>query len=169
MRHITRTHGVNTAWLHERVEQGTLRAVYIKSEEQAADIFTKAFGSVPTFERVRALIQIVSPTSRLNESVIPSCPSFAGGSCENADLPISHLQDLVRIRPECNTHGFADYWVCVDDALVRVHVVPRTRPYSPVQLCKRYSRVEPYKHRVGKSKWLGYSVFRPADQTGGSQ
>ena len=111
MRHITITHGVNTAWLHERVDQGTLRAVYIKSDEQAADMFTKAFGSVPTFERVRALIQIASPTSKLNESVILPCPSVPGGSCGHADLPSNYLQDLARIRPECNTHGFADYRV----------------------------------------------------------
>ena len=79
MRHITRTHGVNTAWLHERVRADTIQPAYIESQHQVADIFTKAFTSVPTFLRVRTLIQIVSPASRIQPAVIPACTASGVG------------------------------------------------------------------------------------------
>jgi hypothetical protein len=41
MRHVGRTHRVDLAWLHEVVDQREVDVQYVKSEEQAADIFTE--------------------------------------------------------------------------------------------------------------------------------
>ena len=83
MRHITRTHGVNTSWLHERVLADRIQPRYVDSKNQAADIFTKAFTSVPTFLHVRALIQVVDPSSVLQGSVVLACPVLPGGRLPN--------------------------------------------------------------------------------------
>ena len=89
MRHITRTHGVNTSWLHERVLADSIQPRYVDSKNQAADIFTKAFTSVPTFLHVRALIQVVDPSSVLQDSVVPACPVLSGGSSSgNGGTPL---------------------------------------------------------------------------------
>ena len=72
MRHITRTHGVNSHRLHERHLSGTTQASYIDAKSQAADIFTKAFSSVPTVQHVRALIQIVNPGTDVSHAVLPN-------------------------------------------------------------------------------------------------
>ena len=43
MRYIYRTHGIDMAWLHERVADGSMFDTVLKSELMAADIFTKHF------------------------------------------------------------------------------------------------------------------------------
>ena len=43
LRHMGRTHKVNVAWIHEVVQTGCIRLLYVKSQRQCADIFTKAF------------------------------------------------------------------------------------------------------------------------------
>jgi hypothetical protein len=43
IRHMGRTHKVDIAWLHERISEGSMVVEITKSEEQAADIFTKFF------------------------------------------------------------------------------------------------------------------------------
>ena len=43
LRHLDRTHRVSLAWLWETFKDGHLDLIYINSEKEAADIFTKAF------------------------------------------------------------------------------------------------------------------------------
>ena len=42
LRHVSRTHRVNLASVYEQIEDPNIELVYVKSAEQAADIFTKA-------------------------------------------------------------------------------------------------------------------------------
>ena len=46
LRHLARTHRVNLAWLKEIVDSGQMKLTYCKTDQMAADIFTKAFNSV---------------------------------------------------------------------------------------------------------------------------
>jgi hypothetical protein len=43
MKHISRTHRVALAWLHERHREGQLSVVKVSTERMAADVFAKAF------------------------------------------------------------------------------------------------------------------------------
>ena len=43
MRHMGRTHCVCVAWLHERINDGSISVQYCKTNDMLADIFTKAF------------------------------------------------------------------------------------------------------------------------------
>ena len=43
LRHMARTHKVNIAWIHEVMTSGHFQLLYVKSQRQCADIFTKAF------------------------------------------------------------------------------------------------------------------------------
>ena len=52
LRHVSRTHGVNLLWVHERISGRTgpdaaIPADYCKTHEMAADIFTKEFRLLP--------------------------------------------------------------------------------------------------------------------------
>jgi hypothetical protein len=56
LRHMGRTHRVDVKWLHETFADAGFRMGYINSEDQAADIFTKAFTSKDKWSVVTWLI-----------------------------------------------------------------------------------------------------------------
>ena len=63
LRHVSRTHGVNLLWVHERVSGRTgpdaaITADYCKTHEMAADIFTKEFRLLPQWQHALSLIGI---------------------------------------------------------------------------------------------------------------
>ena len=166
MRHITRTHGVNTRWLHGRAESKTILPVYCDTHEQAADIFTKAFSSVPTWEHVRALIQIVNPGESLASAIVPATSvitsSPCGGAGHSSDLS---LETLLSRTPE-TSHGVSDYWLDFPEhnCSVRVHSVPRQIEYCPqlavVNSRRRYQEAFSIKFETGrKNTWIGYTCF----------
>ena len=56
MRYLGRTHRVDLAWTVERFREGAFDLRYCTSEEQCADIFTKAFAFRDKWDEVRPLI-----------------------------------------------------------------------------------------------------------------
>ena len=58
MRHISRTHGVNVAWLHDCYVSNRFGMVYQKTDGQSADIFTKAFRDVEKWKKACDLIGV---------------------------------------------------------------------------------------------------------------
>jgi hypothetical protein len=59
LRHLGRTHKVDVQWLHEMFADAGFQLEYIQSDDQAADIFTKAFTSVEKWRVVTWLINHV--------------------------------------------------------------------------------------------------------------
>ena len=63
LRHVSRTHGVNLLWVHERIAGRTgpdaaITADYCKTHDMAADIFTKEFKLLPQWQHALSLISI---------------------------------------------------------------------------------------------------------------
>ena len=56
LRHLGRTHKVDLAWLHETFSDAGFNLGYIKTTDQAADIFTKAFTAPDKWFLARWLI-----------------------------------------------------------------------------------------------------------------
>jgi hypothetical protein len=77
MRHMGRTHRVDVKWLHETFADNGFRMGYIQSDDQAADIFTKAFTSKEKWSVVTWLIghisreNLVKPRPPVPEKVKP--------------------------------------------------------------------------------------------------
>jgi len=60
--HLGRTHRVNLVWLSETISSGQVKVSYCKTDEMAADIFTKAFSSWEKWHAVGLLIGHVTPS-----------------------------------------------------------------------------------------------------------
>ena len=58
MRHVSKTHRVNLAWLSEIVNKSLCSILYLPSQRQAADILTKGFDKPRLFSDLRLLIGI---------------------------------------------------------------------------------------------------------------
>ena len=58
MRHISRTHGVNVAWLHDCYVKNKFGMTYQKTDGQSADIFTKAFRDAEKWKNALNLIGV---------------------------------------------------------------------------------------------------------------
>ena len=63
LRHLSRTHHVNLAWITERVNDSELIPQYIETDRQAADIFTKPFTNVTKWSAALDLIGLVYDVS----------------------------------------------------------------------------------------------------------
>ena len=61
MRHAAKTHRVNLAWLSEIVNKALCTIMYVQSERQAADIFTKGFDKPKLYAYLRLLIGVHDP------------------------------------------------------------------------------------------------------------
>ena len=61
LRHLPRTHIISLAWVSEVVGSSDCVLLYVRSEQQAADIFTKAFSSAEKFKSVRELVGMCDP------------------------------------------------------------------------------------------------------------
>ena len=57
LKHVSRTHGVNIAWLNEVYRQGIIIPRYCVTDAMAADIFTKAFTDALKWRHATGLIQ----------------------------------------------------------------------------------------------------------------
>ena len=58
MRHVSRTHGVSVAWLHEVCASDHVELQYTQSADMAADIFTKNFSDATKWEHACSQIGI---------------------------------------------------------------------------------------------------------------
>jgi hypothetical protein len=56
MRHLGRTHGISLKWIAEAVARNNIEVYHEQSDLMAADIFTKAYTSVPKWTRAISLI-----------------------------------------------------------------------------------------------------------------
>ena len=59
LRHLSRTHHVNIAWLTERVNERELHPQYVDTSKQASDIFTKAFTNLVKWMSALQLLGMV--------------------------------------------------------------------------------------------------------------
>eukprot|EP00972_Heterocapsa_arctica_P031015 4562966-Heterocapsa_arctica.AAC.1 len=70
MRHLSRTHRVNVAWLGEDFRKcDQVHIAYCNTNEQAADLLTKGFTDPIVWERVRSPIGIVPLKDKCNSYV----------------------------------------------------------------------------------------------------
>jgi len=85
MRHVGRTHGVCMAWLHEVFAKPEMKLEFVDTLHQAADIFTKAFGSKEKWEQVCALVShlpeagraaLFAPARGASAAAPPSDPGY---------------------------------------------------------------------------------------------
>ncbi len=61
MRHLSRAHRVDVAWLHEVTTSGDVLAGYEQSDKMAADIYTKGFTDTRKWDHARHLTNVFSP------------------------------------------------------------------------------------------------------------
>jgi len=62
MRYMSRTHGLNIAWMSTVFDQDYMELVYEKTDRMAADIFTKAFSGAEPWRKACALISVATET-----------------------------------------------------------------------------------------------------------
>ena len=58
MRYLGRTHQVSAAWLKEVCDSGVVNLAYAKSEDMAADVFTKGFSDPERWRRACTMIRV---------------------------------------------------------------------------------------------------------------
>ena len=58
MRYRGKTHQVSVAWLKEACDPGVVNLVYAKSEDMAADVFTKGFSDPERWRHACAMIRV---------------------------------------------------------------------------------------------------------------
>ena len=58
MRHLSRSHGIHIAWIHEMYERGEFRVTYEPSSSMAADVFTKSFSVPAQWDHACSLVGI---------------------------------------------------------------------------------------------------------------
>ena len=82
--HISRTHRVNLHWISEVLKSEDVAMAYIKSADQAADIFTKAFLVPQVWKDLCALINQFSPDNAPLRSNLPVQCCSPNQSCNLA-------------------------------------------------------------------------------------
>ncbi len=89
--HLTRTHRVNLHWMAEVVKQQNVHIAYIKSEAQAADIFTKAFTNPMQWVNLCSLVgvyqkRVINSISKPTAAVCRACVAqLVTEKCEMAE------------------------------------------------------------------------------------
>ena len=63
MRYLSRTHGININWLHEVSSGQFVKLEYTRTDDQAADIFTKSFEVGTKWEALIPLVNMALPDS----------------------------------------------------------------------------------------------------------
>ena len=78
LRHLSRTHRVTMSWIKEVMDRPEVEIAYIKTDKQAADIFTKAFVNPLKFEVARGLMGVFPdngvPWKPLIPKALPTLP-----------------------------------------------------------------------------------------------
>ena len=69
MRHISRTHGVQSSWLAEVFKKAFMRLQHAESDLMAADVYTKAFKEVAKLVHACRLTGSLSPKYPLDQFV----------------------------------------------------------------------------------------------------
>jgi hypothetical protein len=72
MRHLSRTHRVSIAWLHEQHRRNRFDFKYVRSEEMAADIFTKSMPAPHKWKHARRLINVFESSDEFMDFFSPS-------------------------------------------------------------------------------------------------
>ena len=118
LRHISRTHGVNVAWLHEVFQQPEFRLYYQPTLGQCSDIFTKPFPTAAAWKHACDLIGILSNevmgsgrggatalqswADRVRTALFPGL-SKSGGEKKKATCPIRASHDTLTPLPPTGT------------------------------------------------------------------
>ena len=84
MRHLSRTHRVSVAWLHEQYQRENFVVSYVRSCDMAADIFTKSIPNPEAWRMARMKINVLSGIQELIDSISATCdkPCIAPASRE---------------------------------------------------------------------------------------
>ena len=84
MRHLSRSHGIHIAWMHEMHEKGFFSLVYEPSSSMAADIFTKAITAPLLWDHACRLVGICDTDAigRLVADGAQPTPPLQGGSSQ---------------------------------------------------------------------------------------
>ena len=69
MRHLSRTHRISVAWLHEQHEREHFNVKYVTTDEMAADVFTKSIPAPHKWKNARRLINVFESMDELFESI----------------------------------------------------------------------------------------------------
>ncbi len=102
LRHISRTHRVNLRWLHDVLCSGAYGIEYVKTDLQAADIFTKPFTNHAKWLAVLALIGISDP--KITSCAVAMPIGSDGGGNATSPIRFGNI-DEVEETPSCTGNG----------------------------------------------------------------
>jgi hypothetical protein len=121
LRHLSRTHRVSVAWLHEqlspsRVPPPLISLRHVGTAEQRADIFTKPFTDAVKWTLASVSIGVVDPASASVQQV-----RDAGSA-----------PDVAKASPSVALSKFReDFWDFDGTTWTRIHRVPRKLAFQP--------------------------------------
>ena len=95
LRHVSRTHGVNAAWLYDVYEAGNFTMRYEVSDEMVAGIFTKAFKELPQWQHAVNLIGMGVRTGGGNILVRLGSPASEKAQAEKEERERRRSHDQV--------------------------------------------------------------------------
>ena len=104
MRHLSRTHRVSVAWLHEQYERGDSTFTYVRSCQMAADVFTKSIPNPDGWFAARRKINVFSGIGELSEIAlgVPVAPSVVS-ACYGAIACVAVSVQAAEVTPR--PHG----------------------------------------------------------------
>ena len=93
MRHVSRTHRVNIAWLKEEFDKDSVVMKFIQTQRQAADIFTKHF--IDKFKWFGALVSVNHYPNFSNDWLTQGSPIDTNEPYIRDNVPYNHKQNAV--------------------------------------------------------------------------
>ena len=117
MRHIGRTHGVSVSWLSERFAEGDYSLDYCDTDDEVADIYTKAFTDALKWKHAHELAGVIDPADIkrvINEHrdrhvrLIEHATKGLGVASGDAQTDGTVANSAVNAAP-CSTRGVAHF------------------------------------------------------------
>jgi hypothetical protein len=72
MRHLSRSHRVSVAWLHEQYKRENFEFAYVETDSMAADMFTKSMPNPAKWIHARKSICVLASIDELADAIITS-------------------------------------------------------------------------------------------------
>ena len=116
MRHLTRTHRISVAWLHEQYHREHFDFKYVSTECIAADVFPKSIPAPHTWKNARRLINVFESMDELVDSI------------SSADTPVAQPCLYVAVCAQPTVSAFSSTLHRSDNALQNFASLPRSRP-----------------------------------------
>ena len=150
MRHLSRTHRVSVAWLHEQYQRENFVFSYVTSSDMAADIFTKPISQPDVWSHARKKINVFGDLSELTQHVLHQRQVHSMHdsrvSCAFVAVSDSTVGDTPRFLAESFIHPRAPAMNCGPHPVVtqgRTHTSTLGRIYNIVRQVLEPQQVDP--------------------------